>query len=59
MRIRLLTSMAGPEWSGQHGETVDRPDAEAIWLIERGHAEPVRAAPPARAVAARREKAAG
>lgn len=57
MKVRLLTSLAGPEWSGQHGETVDLPEATAVWLLERGQAEPIREEPRRKAVASKREKA--
>lgn len=57
MRVKLLTSLAGPDWSGQHGETVDLPEQMAVWLCERGQAEPVREAQREKAVTGRREKA--
>jgi len=57
MRVKLLTSLAGPDWSGQHGQTVDLPEATAVWLCDRGQAEPVREARRETATKSRREKA--
>jgi len=42
MLIRMLTIAAGPEWSAQPGDVVDRPDKEAKGLIAGGYAEPAK-----------------
>lgn len=58
MKIRLLTARAGVNFSQNRGEEIEVSKAEAIRMIEAGQAEPVRAAPVERTVAAtRREKA--
>jgi hypothetical protein len=44
MKIRMLASFCG-EWTCRRGDEVERPDKEAIRLIEAGFAEPLRAAP--------------
>ncbi len=41
MKVRLLTGLSGSEGSWLQGEVIERPDAEALRLIERGYAEPV------------------
>lgn len=38
MRIRALSTMAGPSGSAQAGDIIDRPEAEARALIAGGHA---------------------
>lgn len=43
MKIKMLASFSG-EWTCRRGDEVDRPDAEAIRLIEAGFAEPLREA---------------
>jgi len=42
MKVKLLTSVAGPGHSHGYGEEVDMKDADARRLIERGLAQPVR-----------------
>jgi hypothetical protein len=41
MKIRMLTSIAGPDWSAQPGDEIEIDDAEAARHIEAGHAEAV------------------
>ena len=41
MRIKLLTIVAGPEYSGHPGDTLDLPDAVARGLVSGGYAVPV------------------
>ena len=41
MRVRMLTSMAGPRFSRDFGQLVEMEKDEAKRLIERGFAEPV------------------
>ena len=66
MQVRLKTIMAGPAGTGQPGDVVDLPTAQAYALIEGGYAaqlgaetptpagpETATAAPPERAVPAR------
>lgn len=43
MKIKMLASFSG-EWTCRRGDEVERPDAEAICLIEAGFAEPLREA---------------
>jgi hypothetical protein len=40
MKIKMLTSMAGEAFAFKPGDVVDREDAEAIRLIEKGYAVP-------------------
>lgn len=40
MKVRLLTSMAGPLGSFAYGDEVEMEDAEAARFLERGLAEP-------------------
>jgi len=42
MKVKLLTSIAGPMHSYGYGEEVDLPDGDARRMIERGQAQPVR-----------------
>lgn len=59
MKIKLLVSRAGSDFSQSVGDEIDVADDEAIRLIEAGQAEPVRGAPVERAVKpAKGEKAA-
>ena len=60
MIIKMLAGFSG-EWSCNPGDVIDRPDKEAIRLIEAGFAEPIRdAAPPVEKAVSRKssEKAA-
>lgn len=58
MKVRLLQGRAGVDFSQIPGEEIDVDQAEAIRMIERGQAEPVRDVAPERAVPkTRREKA--
>lgn len=41
MKIKMLASFAGA-WSCNRGDEIDRPDDEAIRLIDAGFAQPVR-----------------
>lgn len=50
MKIKMLASFAG-EWSCNRGDEVERPDDEAIRLIDAGLAVPVRDVPLETAVA--------
>jgi hypothetical protein len=43
MKIKLETSLVGPGISHQRGDIVERPDAEAIRMIDAGLAVPVTA----------------
>lgn len=45
MKVRLLTSMAGIDFSHNQGDEIDCNEAEAKRFIEAGIAEPVTAAP--------------
>lgn len=42
MRIKLLTAMADFRRVWPAGAVINHPDDDALRLIERGHAEPVR-----------------
>lgn len=42
MKVKLTTSMAGPEKAHSVGDEIEVSDAEAKRLIERGFAVPVR-----------------
>ncbi len=42
MRIRLLVSRAGVDFSQNVGDEIDVPDKEATRMIEAGQAEPIR-----------------
>lgn len=55
MRVRMLTSLAGPDLSLNVGDEHDFEDAEAVRHVEAGHAVPV-APPVERAVKAAPEK---
>lgn len=58
MRVRLLQGRAGPTVSQNPGDVVDVDPAEAMRMIERGQAEPVRKDEPEQAVRkTKREKA--
>lgn len=50
MKIRMLTAMAGANFSHNRGDEVEYPDATAKRYIEAGIAEPVREAKVERAV---------
>ncbi|MEG3144223.1 hypothetical protein U1839_06110 [Sphingomonas sp. RT2P30] len=50
MRVRMLTSMAGPDISMSVGDIYECDQAEAIRLIEAGFAAPEADAPKERAV---------
>jgi len=50
MKIKMRVSFAGAGFSAGPGDEVDRPDAEAIRLIEKGYASPLSAMPVERAV---------
>lgn len=50
MKVRLLVSRAGVGFVQSPGDEIDVDAAEAVRMIERGQAEPVREAPPERAV---------
>lgn len=43
MRIRMLTTMAGPEGSARAGQIVEMDDARAVGLLDGGYAEAVKA----------------
>ena len=43
MQVKLLTARATAKGSENRGDIVDVTDGEAIAMIERGQAEPVRA----------------
>lgn len=45
MKVRLLTSMAGIDFSHNQGDEIDCNEAEAKRFIEAGIAEPITAAP--------------
>ena len=44
MKIRMLTSIAGPEFVLNIGDVTDFPEEQAKRLIHKGFAEPTRAA---------------
>lgn len=46
MKVKLTTSLGGTEGTFAPGDTPDLDDAEAIRLIEAGHAVPIDARPP-------------
>lgn len=50
MKIKMLTSMSGPNDQRARGDEIDVEDAEAVRLIEAGFAEPVRSEEPETAV---------
>lgn len=50
MKVKLLTSRAGVDFSQSAGDIVEIGDAEAVRMIEAGQAEPVREARIERAV---------
>ena len=52
-KVRLLTSMAGIDFSHNQGDVIDCNEAEAVRFIKAGIAEPVEAAKPERAVKSR------
>jgi hypothetical protein len=52
-KVRLLTSMAGIDFSHNQGDVIDCNEAEAIRFIQAGIAEPIEAAKPERAVKTR------
>lgn len=41
MKIKMLVSFAGAGFSASPGDEIDRPDAEAIRLVQKGYAVPV------------------
>lgn len=41
MKIRMLVSFAGSGFSVAPGDEIERPDDEAIRLVEKGYAVPV------------------
>lgn len=41
MKVRLLTSMAGPFGSNSYGDEIEMEDADAARFLERGLAEPI------------------
>ena len=45
MKVRLLTSMAGIDFSHNQGDEIDCNEAEAKRFIEAGIAEPITVAP--------------
>ena len=45
MKVRLLTSMAGIDFSHNQGDEIDCNEAEAKRFIEAGIAEPITSAP--------------
>lgn len=51
MKVKLLTSRAGPGLAQTVGEVIDLPDAEAKRLIEAGQAVPERRTKTEKAVA--------
>lgn len=58
MKIKLLTSRAGPMGSQNVGDEIEVPDDEAERMIAAGQALPVRTSKPRKAVAKRKaEKA--
>jgi hypothetical protein len=57
MRVELLAIYSTLRRAHQPGETLDLPDREAIRLIERGIARPVRTEQPELAVLPRPERA--
>jgi len=57
MRVELLTVYSTLRRAYQPGETLDLPDDEAIRLIERNLARPLRAEPTETAVRPRAERA--
>jgi len=52
-KVKLLTSMAGIDFSHNHGDVIDCNDAEAVRFIAAGIAEPVDAVKVERAVQSR------
>jgi len=56
MKVRLLTSMAGIDFSHNQGDEIDCNEAEAKRFIEAGIAEPITAPKIERAVAKTRTK---
>jgi hypothetical protein len=44
MKIKLLTSRSGSDGAFGVGDVIDVPQAEAIRMIEKGQAEPLREA---------------
>ena len=52
-KVRLLTSMAGIDFSHNQGDVIDCNEAEAVRFIKAGIAEPIEAAKPERAVKSR------
>ena len=52
-KVRLLTSMAGIDFSHNQGDVIDCNEAEAIRFIQSGVAEPIETAKPERAVKTR------
>lgn len=52
-KVRLLTSMAGIDFSHNQGDVIDCNEAEAVRFIKAGIAEPVEASKPERAVKTR------
>lgn len=59
MKIRMLTSMSGPDVQRRRGDELEMSTDEAGRLIEAGFAEPVRSEPREKAMSrAPREKAA-
>ena len=43
MRIKMLTTMAGPDGSANAGQVIDMDDERAVALLEGGYAEAVKA----------------
>lgn len=56
MKIKMLTSLAGPEYALSRGDEREFEDGEAIRLIEAGYAVPAADAPMERAVKPAAEK---
>jgi len=50
MKIKMRVSFAGAGFSASPGDEIERPDVEAIRLIEKGYASPLSAVPVERAV---------
>ncbi|BCH32632.1 hypothetical protein MesoLjLc_45620 [Mesorhizobium sp. L-8-10] len=50
MKIKMLTSMSGPEVQRNRGDVIEVSADEAVRLAEAGFAELVRSEPPDRAV---------
>ena len=56
MRVKLLTTMAGPDGCFGPGSTADLPEGQARALVAFGYAEPVDPMPPAPETATRPDR---